>query len=151
MIDINYQAEDRVERLKNRTKRCVCKYCGGSLSLRRIVFSEHEAARVEIFCNHCQRIEYGVEPEIYHNAKYFVDVLGFNGYPDLDANEKTRRMNIAKVSEIMTWGDKNLGFLNQDGFTVPVQQNKKVIGECLILDREDVEATYTEGQEKWIQ
>lgn len=59
--------------LKKRTKRCVCKYCGGKLKLRRIIFSEYEDARIEIFCSQCDRIEFGVEPEISRSAEYFVE------------------------------------------------------------------------------
>ena len=50
---IDYESKKRVEMLKNRTKRCVCKYCGGKLKLKRIIFSQHEEGRIEIFCDHC--------------------------------------------------------------------------------------------------
>ena len=106
-------AQKRLALLKKRANRCVCKYCGGSLRLRRIIFSDYEEARVEIFCEHCDRIEYGCEPEIYRNALYFVEEMQFTCYPDLEANERTKRMNVAKVCEIMMWGDKNLGCLSE--------------------------------------
>ena len=102
-MDFSFQAQGRVEMLKGRAKRCVCKYCGGRLRLKRIIFSDHEDARVEIYCDNCERIEYGVEQEIYQSARYFVDELKFNCYPNQDANESTRRMTIAKVCEIMAW------------------------------------------------
>lgn len=135
-----YQAAGRVEELKGRAKRCYCKYCGGELVLRRIIFSEDEEARIELFCNQCDRIEYGVEPEIYNNAVHFVDHLKFNIYPDLDDNEKTRRMNVAKVCEIMSWGDKNLGILNGDGFTVPVKNCAEVSDNSVVLTKAMLDA-----------
>ena len=65
----SYKSEKRVDMLKKRTHRCVCKYCGGKLKLRQIIFSEFEDARTEIFCSDCDRIEFGVEQEIYDSAK----------------------------------------------------------------------------------
>lgn len=139
MDEYSYQAVSRIETLKERTKRCVCKYCGEPLRLRRIIFSDFEEARVEIFCDNCDMIEYGVEPEIYRNAKYFVEVLGFNCYPYFDENERTKRMNIAKVCEIMTWGDKNLGILSDDGFQVPIKIDHSMIGEMLFLTDQELD------------
>ena len=138
-MELYYDSEGRMGILKQRARRCVCKYCGGRLSLKRISFSEIEDARVEIFCKSCDRIEYGVEPEIYQSALYFVEEMGFNYYPDLNQSEKTKRMNVAKVCDIMAWENKNLGILNRDGFTVPLATNKNMIGECVILDETDLE------------
>lgn len=129
---------ERLALLKERTKRCVCKYCGGALRLRRIIFSDFEDARVEIFCERCDRIEYGCEPEIYRNARYFVEELDFSCYPDLEANERTRRMNIAKVCEIMIWGDQHLGFLVDEGFTVSPKASRMLVGECVVLTDDDL-------------
>ena len=133
------QAAGRVEELTARAKRCCCKFCGGHLIVRRIIFSEDEQARIELFCSQCDRIEYGVEPEIYSNAVCFVDHFHFNHYPDLDSNAQTRRMNIAKICDIMMWGDKNLGFLNEEGFTVPPQSQEMLIGECVVLTDADLD------------
>ncbi len=135
-MENTYQSKHRVEELRGRAKRCRCKYCGGPLEVRRIVFSDYEDARIEIFCVDCDRIEYGVEPEIYKSAEYFVEELEFNCYPQLDDNEKTRQMNISKVCEIMTWATKNLGFLERDGFTVPVIPNQEILGETIIIEGE---------------
>lgn len=137
-MDFSFQAAGRVEMLKGRAKRCVCKYCGDRLRLKRIIFSDHEDARVEIYCDNCQRIEYGVEQEIYQSARYFVDELKFNCFPNQDDNQSTRRMNIAKVCEIMAWENKNLGLLDRDGFRVPLEVNGNILGECIILSDEDL-------------
>ena len=68
-MDISYQSVSRLEMLRQRVQRCVCKFCGQRLYLRRILFSDYEDARVEIFCEHCGRIEFGVEREIYASAR----------------------------------------------------------------------------------
>lgn len=128
-----YNSNGRVESLKKRTERCCCKYCGGKLEIRRIIFSQDEDARIELFCSQCDRIEYGVEPEIYSVAKHFVDYLQFDHYPELDKNQQTRRMNIAKVCEIITWGVKNLGLLSPDGFNAPVVMREEIGEDCLLL------------------
>lgn len=138
MDNLSYQAKGRNAMLKARAKRCVCKYCGSRLRLKQLTFSEYDEARVEIFCKNCDRIEFGVEQEIYESAKYFVEQMEFNYYPDLDDTEKTKRMNVAKVCEIMAWQDKMLGFLVQDGFTVPVEKTA-YMGEYLLLTDEDLE------------
>ena len=137
-MEYSYQSASRLEAIKKRAARCVCKYCGSRLKLHRIVFSEYEDARVEIFCSHCDRIEYGVEPEIYTCARYFVDELGYNGYPDLDESETTRQLNIAKVSEITAWALKNLGFLTEEGFTHAVQMKAALLAECILLTSQDL-------------
>ncbi len=145
---IDFNSKRRVATLKERSARCVCKYCGGSLKLRRIIFSDYEEARIEIFCNHCDRIEYGAEPEIYQSAKFFVDNSGFNCYPDLDDSEKTKQMTIAKVCEIMAWQDQNLGILDENGFCVTLKLNENFVGECITLteanleDDDDIEDQY---------
>ena len=135
---MNEAQTSRMEDLKGRAKRCCCKYCGDELTLRRIVYGDVEDARVELFCKHCNRIEYGVEREIYLAAKYFVDEIGFNAFSDLDDNEKTRSKKVAKVCEIIAWGYKNLGHMDRSGFTVPVNVDKTLIGERLILDEADL-------------
>lgn len=63
--------------LKKRVARCVCKYCGQSITLKRIIFNDFEDARIEIYCGHCERIEYGIEPQIYESATSFVDQVCF--------------------------------------------------------------------------
>ncbi len=138
MEELTHQAAGRKKMLRDRAKRCVCKYCGSPLHLRQMVFGEFEEARVEIFCRNCGRIEFGVEPEIYESAKYFVDQTEFNYYPDMDDNEQTCRMNVAKVCEIMAWQDKMLGYLDEDGFTVAPQKTS-FMGECLHLTDEDLD------------
>lgn len=138
-MNLDYKDDGRLDMLKKRAKRCVCKYCGQPLSLKKITFSDIDDARVEIFCKSCDRIEFGVEPEIYQSALYFVEEMGFNYYQELDKNEKTKRMNVAKACEIMAWENKNLGILNKNGFTVPLEVNSNIIGECVVLEDKDID------------
>lgn len=133
-----YCSESRIEMLKKRAGRCVCKYCGGQLDLKRIIFNDIEDARVEIFCDYCDRLEFGVEPEIYRSARNFVDNLDFNYYEGMDQNEKTHQMNIAKVCDIMAWGCKNMGILNQNGFQIALNMEEGDWDECLVMKSDDI-------------
>lgn len=133
------QSSKRVEKLKMRKKRCLCKYCGGRLKLRRIIFSDFEDVRIELYCNHCNRIEYGVEWEIYQSAKFYVEHSGINMFPGLDDNEQTKQMNIAKVAEIMTWENQNLGIINESGFTISLQFRTEFMSECTTITDMELE------------
>jgi hypothetical protein len=42
-------------------------------------------------------------------------------------------MNVAKICDIMSWGCKNLGLLEYDGFKVPVDISKSILGEEVVL------------------
>ena len=57
----------------------------------------------------------------------------------MDENERTKQMNIAKVCDIMSWENMNLGFLNKEGFRVPVEMNENLLGECITLKEKDME------------
>ncbi|MBP3625231.1 MAG: hypothetical protein J6J05_05295 [Peptococcaceae bacterium] len=137
-MDFSYHAENRIEMLKGRTARCICKYCGSPLELRRVIFHDIAEARVDIFCSECDRIEFGVEPEVYMSACNFVDNLEFDYYMNFDNNEKKRQMNIAKVCEIMIWCCKNIGILNHTGFTIPLNAVQNDRAECLVLSSEQI-------------
>jgi len=136
---MDFQSQKRINMLKRRKKHCVCRYCGGNLKLKRIIFSEYEDARVEIFCSNCDRIEFGVEREIYHSAKFFVENTNFNCFPELDRNERSKQMSISKVCEIMAWHDRNMGIIDNEGFTIPLNWNENFIGECITLSDDDLD------------
>ncbi len=138
-MEYKHNTEGRTNLLKRRAKRCVCKYCGSPLKLHRIVFSEYEDARIEIFCSHCERIEYGIEPEVYASAQYFVDELQFNHYPDLDESETTRQLNIAKICEIATWVLKNMNLLSEEGFYTEIKMKDALMAECVLLTDHDLD------------
>ena len=129
-----YASETRIAMLQRRTARCRCKYCGGPLTVKRISFSDFEAARLEIYCDACGRIEYGVEPEIYHSAESFVDAVDFQYYPDFEDNALRRRMNIAKICDILAWGFRHTGLLTENGFTIPLAANAALDDTLLLTE-----------------
>lgn len=133
-----YCSEARVTLLKQRVERCVCKYCGSELSLKRIVFNDFEDARIEIFCNSCGRIEYGVEKEIYNSAKTFMNTFTINFFPSLPSNDSTYQMNIAKICEILAWGFKNTGLIDKDGFTITLPSNSTNLDECSVFCADEI-------------
>ncbi len=139
-----FQAESRLDMLKDRAKRCVCKYCGGELKLRQIFFSDLDDARIEIFCKHCDRIEFGVEPEIYRSAKFFVEQTEFNYFANMDNTDAIIQMNVAKVSELMAWVCQNIGIMDNNGFKVDLDMNENFIGECIVLKDKDLESEASE-------
>ncbi len=134
-----YTAKNRIEDLKKRANRCVCKYCGSPLQLKRVIFNDVKDVRVEIFCEVCDKIEFGVEPEIYQSARNFVDNLEFNYYDDMSQNDLTYKMNIAKVCEILAWGCKDLGIVDCDGFRVEIAKMADDHSECLVLSSEQID------------
>ena len=144
-MDVDYCAEERVQQLRERLTHCVCKHCGGELRLKRMLFHQEEGLRIEIFCQQCERIEFGVERETYLCAKRFVEDLGFNCYPDLARNESTTRMTIAKVCEIIAWADQKRGFLAEAGFQVPVKTLENLAEEIVFVDSQAAERLLEEA------
>ena len=135
-------SDERMLELAARAERCCCKYCGGELEVRLIVFGKFAEAGAELFCNHCQRIEYGTEPLIYQDGKDFVEVLGFDGCPELWEGWIKRRKSVAKVCEIMMWHDEQLGILGEAGYTIPLP-------EGLTMDRADGSLIYPGEEVTW--
>ena len=133
-----FQSESRLDMLKGRTKRCVCKYCGGELKLRQIIFSELDDARIEIFCNNCNRIEFGVEPEIFRSASFFIEQTSYNYFQNMDNTDAVLQMNTAKVCELMSWVCQNIGVLSDTGFNIALDINENFIGECIVLKDADL-------------
>lgn len=134
----------RAMALRTRAQRCRCKYCGGKLRLKQIVYGSVIEPRIELFCEDCQRIEYGVEPEIYILAKYYVDAFGCDYYTELDASLVKDRMNIGKICEIMFWALNGLNIVNMEGFNVPIKMDNNYIGESIVYDLDDIEKTKRE-------
>ena len=127
------EKEERLQEIYQRVSRCVCRYCGHKLSLRKITYAAYDEAKIELFCEQCQRIEYGVEPEIYKVAEYFVEELGYDHYTNIDNSLKKTRMNIAVISDIIAWGFKNTGILKKDGFTVELDLDAGILGEATYI------------------
>lgn len=98
----------REKEMEERANRCVCKYCGHPLTQKFIIFNKYGGQGLELFCENCQRIEYGVEPEIYALAEHYVEDFGFNYYLDMEENEQSFQLNVAKICEILSWGVNHL-------------------------------------------
>lgn len=134
-----FNQSSRIQELKGRVERCCCRYCGSPLELKRITFSHFEDSRVEIFCTRCKRIEYGTELEVYLSARYFVEHFDFNWYTYLDDNAQTKQMTIAKICDILSWQNQQLGFMDNNGFKVPVCVPKELQSDSLTLSAEELD------------
>lgn len=129
----------RTELLKQRKKHCVCKYCGNELNIERLTFSNDNDARVELVCSNCQRIDYGVEKEIYLCAKYYFDEIGFNYFQSSQDSKNIAEMNIAKIAEVITWGLTHLGYLENAGFVYSPQINPLTLSEALNISASNLQ------------
>jgi hypothetical protein len=69
--------------------------------------------------------------------------LEFNYYEGLDHNEKTRKMNISKVCEILAWGCKNMGLTDRNGFCVPTNMAQSDWAECLVMKSSEIDTEQT--------
>ncbi len=143
-MGINFREEkeqsSRIQQLRQRAARCQCRYCGNPLTLRKITYAAYDEAKIELFCEQCNRIEIGVEPEIYKLAKYYIDEMKYDHYPNLDNSVRKRRMNTALICDILNWGFKNGGMLGKEGFCVPVRLDEDLMGEAFAISERDLQA-----------
>ncbi len=123
----------RIQELRDRAARCRCRYCGHPLTLRKITYAAYDEAKIELYCEQCNRIESGAEPEIYKIAEYYVDAMKYDHFPNLDNSFRKRRMNISIICDILTWGFKNSGLLDKDGFHVDLHLDEDLMGEAFSL------------------
>ena len=129
----------RIQELRKRGTHCVCKFCGHTLGLRKITYAAYDEAKIELYCEHCRRIENGVEKEIFRIAEYFVDELAYDHYPNIDASVNKKRMNVAVICDIISWGFKNTGLLDENGFKVPLKLEDGVLGEASLMKRSELD------------
>jgi hypothetical protein len=118
--------------------------------VRQIVFHTQAMARIELYCEQCQKIEYGVEKEAYASAKAFVEATQFNHFPDMEDNEQRLQMNVAKVCNITSWQLRYLGLTNETGLTVPVYMNEYAMEQCTTIEEDRLEQLLEEA-DKWVQ
>ena len=104
----------RVEHLKERAKDCCCSYCGGDLAVRRILYQTTAEYRIELYCDNCEKIEYGVPRALYDSAKAAIERLGFNYYPETEEGVTRNQMNIAKLSTLTAWQLRYLGMIDDE-------------------------------------
>lgn len=94
--------------LERRQKECVCKFCGGKLEIRVIIYNKYGGQGWDLYCPHCDKIEYGTKPEYYYAAREFVEMYEFNYYTEMAESVRNEQMNYAKVAEIGEWFLKKL-------------------------------------------
>ena len=100
---------------RKRMKRRCCKQCGGELKMKVVVYDPYGGHDVEMYCENCHKIEYGTEKEIYNLATKFIDEIQFNYFLGMEENERTERLNTAKVCEIFSWLLAELDLIGEDG------------------------------------
>lgn len=100
---------------RKRLQRCCCKQCGGPLKMKVVVYDPYGGHDVEMFCEHCHKIEYGTEKEIYELASRFIDEFQFNYFLDMTEDERSEQLNTAKLCEIFGWVFSELGLLGENG------------------------------------
>ena len=103
------------EQDQKRIERCCCKQCGGPLIMKVIMYDPYGGHDVEMFCNHCHKIEYGTEKEIYNLATRFIDNYQYNYFMDMVEDERSEQLNTAKLCEIISWVFSELGLIDDDG------------------------------------
>mgnify|MGYP001153292906 CR=1 FL=1 len=107
------------DNLESRRKRCVCRQCGSPLETRMIIFCQYGGQGLELYCPKCERIEYGVEKEIYELADRFIDQNEFNYYLDMAEGERNLQLNRGKISELFAWLFREIHLLDKNGFILP--------------------------------
>ncbi len=134
----NNEMSARIQELRKRRDRCVCKYCGNSLSLRKMTYAAYDDAKIDLFCEYCNRLEQGVEPEIYKIAEYYVDEMNYDNYPELESSERKRRMNIAIVCDLLNWGYRSIGILDEEGFSIDINFKEELVSNALSISDDDL-------------
>ena len=134
-LNINFREEKeqevRINEMRKRASRCVCRYCGNPLTLRKLTYAAYDEAKIEIYCEHCDRIEYGTEPEIYKIAKYYVNKMGFDHYLYMDESVRKNQMNISMICSILEWGYKSIEILEKDGFNIEIHFDENKISDVV--------------------
>lgn len=126
---------EQLSYLRNRAKRCVCRYCGNKLSLRKITYAAYDEAKIETYCELCERLESGTEPEIWKLAVHYVDDMRYDHFPNFDDSATKRKMNIAAVCDVFAWAYRCAGILSDQGFKPGIEINfNDLEGNLLISD-----------------
>lgn len=103
--------------MKERQAHTVCRQCGNNLEIRMIIFCQYGGQGIELYCPKCERIEYGIEKEIYDLAKDFLEATEFNYFMDMEQGIRNEQLNTSKICEIFGWLFKKLEFSDKHGLT----------------------------------
>ena len=113
------------EEMQNRQQRCVCRQCGSKLEIRMIIFCQYGGQGLELYCPVCQRIEYGVEKELFDLAGKFMAETEFNYFLDMPEDKRSLELNTAKVGELFSWLFRELKLCDENGLTEKYQSLQK--------------------------
>ena len=129
----------RVEHLKERAKDCCCSYCGGDLAVRRILYQTTAEYRIELYCDNCEKIEYGVPRALYDSAKAAIERLGFNYYPETEEGVTRNQMNIAKLSTLTAWQLRYLGMIDDERLKDAAEGSTQSMDTNTIVSEDDLD------------
>ena len=129
----------RVEHLKVRAKDCCCSYCGGDLAVRRILYQTTAEYRIELYCDNCEKIEYGVPRALYDSAKAAIERLGFNYYPETEEGVTRNQMNIAKLSTLTAWQLRYLGMIDDERLKDAAEGSTQSMDANTIVSEDDLD------------
>ncbi len=129
----------RVEHLKERAKDCCCSYCGGDLAVRRILYQTTAEYRIELYCDNCEKIEYGVPRALYDSAKAAIERLGFNYYPETEEGVTRNQMNIAKLSTLTAWQLRYLGMIDDERLKDAAEGSTQSMDTSTIVSEDDLD------------
>ena len=129
----------RVEHLKERAKDCCCSYCGGDLAVRRILYQTTAEYRIELYCDNCEKIEYGVPRALYDSAKAAIERLGFNYYPETQEGVTRNQMNIAKLATLTAWQLRYLGMADDDRLKTGTEGSTQSMDASTIVSENDLD------------
>ena len=129
----------RVEHLNERAKDCCCSYCGGDLAVRRILYQTTAEYRIELYCDNCEKIEYGVPRALYDSAKAAIERLGFNYYPETEEGVTRNQMNIAKLSTLTAWQLRYLGMIDDERLKDAAEGSTQSMDTNTIVSEDDLD------------
>lgn len=129
----------RVEHLKERAKDCCCSYCGGDLAVRRILYQTTAEYRIELYCDNCEKIEYGVPRALYDSAKAAIERLGFNYYPETEEGVTRNQMNIAKLSTLTAWQLRYLDMIDDERLKDAAEGSTQSMDTNTIVSEDDLD------------
>lgn len=129
----------RVEHLKERAKDCCCSYCGSDLAVRRILYQTTAEYRIELYCDNCEKIEYGVPRALYDSAKAAIERLGFNYYPETEEGVTRNQMNIAKLSTLTAWQLRYLGMIDDERLKDVAEGSTQSMDTNTIVSEDDLD------------
>lgn len=129
----------RVEHLKERAKDCCCSYCGGDLAVRRILYQTTAEYRIELYCDNCEKIEYGVPRALYDSAKAAIERLGFNYYPETEEGVTRNQMNIAKLSTLTAWQLRYLGMIDDERLKEASEGSTQSMDANTVVSEDDLD------------